>query len=164
MSVKSASKWAIHGSICGCAWSAEASAAVIRRRTSTQPSIFTAPNIRSSAPLNPARRGYGVTWTNSRLEKLLLSQFVHLTILIPMRKLLPIFFLTFSVSPFLVMASLAPAAAAQSQSGDPSQRPTLNRHPSSDPQATPAPTPSSAPTPAAPLRNRRWHSIRVTSC
>jgi dienelactone hydrolase len=73
---------------------------------------------------------------------------VHLTILIPMRKLLPILCLTFSLSPFLAMAFLAPPAAALSQSGDPSQRPTLNRHPSSDPQATPSPTPPSTPTPA----------------
>ncbi len=80
MSVKSASKWATHGSICGCAWSVDTLAAVIRPRTSTRPSIFIVPNIRSYAPLSPARHGYGVTWTNFRLGRLRTSilRLVHL--------------------------------------------------------------------------------------
>jgi hypothetical protein len=60
--------------------------------------------------------------------------------LIPIQKFLPT---------VCFMLFLLPLLAA-AQSGDPSQRPTLNRHPSSDPSATPqsAPTPSSTPIPA----------------
>jgi dienelactone hydrolase len=55
-----------------------------------------------------------------------------------MRKLLAVL-----ISAFLVAVSFA-------QSSDPSQRPTLNRHPSSDPAATPPanPSPSTSPVPA----------------
>src|SRR5579871_3624279 len=179
MSVKSASKWATRGSICGCAWSADTLAAVIRPRTSTRPSIFIVPNIRSYAPLSPARHGYGVTWTNFRLGRLrtsilrivhllppkfstqiLYPKFIagicysklitHLTTLIPMRlipiqKFLPTICITFFLLPLLTMAFPAPLSAAQSTDQDQSQRPTLNRHPSSDPSATPPPN---APTPS----------------
>jgi dienelactone hydrolase len=53
-----------------------------------------------------------------------------------------------------LLALVIPAlmvVAALAQSSDPSQRPTLNRHPSSDPAATPPAnqSPSSSPTPAA---------------
>ena len=115
-----------NGSICGCAWSADTLAAVIRPRTSTRPSIFIAPSIRSYAPLSPAKHGYGVTWTSFRLGRLQTSilrvinllprihcpkiyyrkSTTHLTTLIPMRlmpiqKLLPTICFLFFLCHFL---------------------------------------------------------------
>lgn len=80
-----------------------------------------------------------------------------------MQKLFPVFSLpivllpVFSLPALLLLSLALPflSATAVAQSSDPSQRPTLNRHPSSDPQATPAPAQPSAPSQSpAPVPSR----------